>query len=141
MIVTLTLLVGCANAPPKIGDVGVDLVQYDQDLAKCQAYSDGVDVAGHAASTTLRSAAGSAGLGAAFGMAPGFSVGRSAGFSALFGGIVGGITQLTHAAKVKKDALEGCLTRRGYNVLVKTNDHKKFKNNHYNFGPSSRQGE
>ena len=103
-------LSACASRPI-IDTAGVDMQQYQADLAECENIAQQVDVDA--------SIAGSAGLGALIGAAFGLVTGDSsavaygAGWGAVTGGTSGGMAADQQRAMISKN----CLYHRGYTVL------------------------
>jgi outer membrane lipoprotein SlyB len=103
-------LSGCASRPI-IDTAGVDMQQYQVDLAECEKIAQQVDVDA--------SIAGSAGLGALIGAAFGALTGDSsavaygAGWGAVTGGTSGGMAADQQRFMISKN----CLHHRGYTVL------------------------
>ena len=103
-------LSGCATRPI-VDTSGVDMQQYQADLAECEKIAQQVDVDA--------SIAGSAGLGALIGAALGAitgdasSVAYGAGWGAITGGASGGLAADQERSRVSKN----CLHHRGYVVL------------------------
>ena len=104
------MLSGCASRPI-IDTTGVDMQQYQVDLAECEKIAQQVDVDA--------SIAGSAGLGALIGAAFGLVTGDSsavaygAGWGAVSGATSGGMAADQQHAMISKN----CLYHRGYTVL------------------------
>lgn len=104
------ILPGCASRPI-IDTAGVDMQQYQVDLAECEKIAQQVDVDA--------SVAGSAGLGALIGAAFGLLTGDSsavaygAGWGAVTAGTSGGMAADQERAMISKN----CLYNRGYTVL------------------------
>jgi outer membrane lipoprotein SlyB len=107
---TCLMLPGCASRPI-IDTAGVDMQQYQVDLAECEKIAQQVDVEA--------SAVGSAGLGALIGAAFGLLTGDSsavaygAGWGAVTGGTSGGMAADQQRSMISKN----CLYNRGYTVL------------------------
>jgi len=110
-LMLLALLCGCAARGPIIDRQGVDMAQYQRDLADCEAYATEVD--------TGRKVGGGALAGAVVGGAVGAILGdrhtaaRIAGVGAVTGSARGAGT----AATEKRSVVRQCLNGRGYRVL------------------------
>lgn len=103
------ILAACAGTPrPIIDTKGVDMDQYQVDLAECEVYADEVDVAGG----MTRSAALGAVLGAAMGAITG-DLGPAAGLGAISGGAGAGLDE----TRVRHSVVKECVGGRGYRVL------------------------
>jgi outer membrane lipoprotein SlyB len=109
MLVAITLVAGCASSGPVIDPAGVDMQQYETDVAECEAISDQVD---QKAGT---SAVGGAIIGGLIGAVTGNSgsVQRGAGAGAVIGGAKGAGSTSQERDKVVKN----CLRNRGYKIL------------------------
>lgn len=112
------LLAGCARNGTMPGDAGVivdtrdmDLAQYQQDLAECQAFADQVPVAERAATGAVVGAVIGGAIGAVLGDGEGAE--RGAGTGAISGGVRGTASGLSERDQVIKRCLQG----RGYRVL------------------------
>lgn len=115
--IALSVLAACKSVEdltgnnPIIDTKGVNVAQYNQDLAECQVYADEVQVAQKAAAGVVAGAA----VGSVFGAVLGNSntAKRGAGVGAVGGGARGvgeGIREREHVVK-------SCLVGRGYRVL------------------------
>lgn len=102
-------LCGCAGHSPIVDTKGVDMSNYEVDLAECQQYAKQVG--------TGKEAAAGAGIGAALGWAISAVTKEDRGEGAGVGAITGGATGLGRAAASQKNVVSGCLRGRGYNVL------------------------
>jgi hypothetical protein len=101
---------GCSSSTAPIIDTkGVDLAQYQQDLAECEAYKDQVNTGEGVAKGT----AGGAAVGGAIGAIAGGSAARGAGI----GAVSGGAESARIADREKADVVKNCLRGRGYRVL------------------------
>lgn len=110
-IVAISFSAGCAanRSKPVIDPEGVDMSQYQQDLAECEEISKQVD------QKAGSGAAGGAVVGGLIGAIVGDSdqVARSAGVGGVLGGAKGaGATERERSLVVKN-----CLRNRGYTVL------------------------
>ncbi len=109
LIPALLLLSACASHPDPIVDTkGVNMAQYQVDLAECREYSEEVSVAGGAA----KGAAAGAVVGAAAG-AIGGGADRGAGYGAIGGATRSGL----YNQREKEQVVKNCLRGRGYRVL------------------------
>jgi len=103
------LAAGCASySEPIIDTQGVNMSQYEADLADCKAYSQQIEPA----TGMAKGAAAGAATGAAIG-AIGGDVGEGAGVGAVLGASKSGVRAADDADKVVKR----CLRYRGYRVL------------------------
>jgi len=115
-LITVTLI-GCASIEdltannPIIDTLGVNLTQYNHDLADCQQYANEVDIAQKAAV----GAASGAAVGGVFGAVLGNSdtVQRGAGVGAIGGGTRG----IRQGIRERERIIKRCLIGRGYRVL------------------------
>jgi len=103
------LIVGCAGHRPIIDTKGVDMRDYEVDLAECQKYAEQVELG--------QETAVDAGVGAAFGWALSKVTGGDSKKSASLGAITGGSKGLSDAAQSQKQVITTCLRGRGYKVL------------------------
>ena len=106
----ILLVVGCASqSKPIIDTAGVDMAQYDQDVAECE------DVAQQVDSKAGSSAARGGVIGGVIGAIVGDSSTalKSAGVGAVMGGAKGDSATQKERAKVVKN----CLRNRGYQIL------------------------
>jgi hypothetical protein len=104
------LLASCSSSPEPIIDTkGVDMTQYDQDLAECRSYSEQVDTS----SGVAKGAAAGGATGAAVGAIGGGSGTRGAGVGAVLGMAKSG----SRSADEKSRVVKSCLRGRGYKVL------------------------
>ena len=100
----------CSSSPQPIIDTkGVDMTQYEQDLAECEVYADEVRTGEGVAKGT----AGGAVVGGAVGAVGGGSGTRGAGVGAVLGAAGSG----RKAAEEKSRVVKTCLRGRGYKVL------------------------
>ena len=105
----LILAAGCASHPDPIIDTkGVNLAQYEQDLAECREYAENISVTEGAA----KGAAVGAVVGAAVGAISG-DAGRGAGYGGISGGAQSGLSNKREQEAVVKR----CIAGRGYRVL------------------------
>ena len=117
LAMSLTLLTGCKNAEdltgnnPIIDTRGVNLAQYNQDLAECQSYADEVQIAQKAASGAVTGAA----VGGVFGAVVGnhTTAQRGAGIGAVGGGARG----IGEGLQERERVIKRCLLGRAYRVL------------------------
>lgn len=113
----LSLLIACKSVEditgnnPIIDTKGVNVAQYNQDLAECQAYADEVQVAQKATAGVVAGAT----VGAVFGAVLGSSntVRRGAGVGAVGGGTRG----VGEGIRERERVIKSCLVGRGYRVL------------------------
>ena len=103
----LPLLAACASGPI-IDPKGVDMVQYEKDLADCETVAQQV--------ATGEKVGKSAALGAAVGTVIGAIYGN-AGDGAATGAIDGGTAGGVDADREKAQVVRNCLRNRGYKVL------------------------
>lgn len=110
ILLTITFAAGCAGrSKPIIDPEGVDMEQYQNDLAQCEQIAQQVEQKAGAG------AAGGAVVGGLIGAITGDSdrVARSAGVGAVAGGAKGaGAT-----AREKSTVIKNCLRNRGYKIL------------------------
>lgn len=105
------LLVGCARNAPIIDTKGVDIGQYQQDLAECQSYAQQVDTGGKVAGST----AGGAVVGGAIGAVLNGTKGAQKGAGA--GAITGAARGAASGQREQQRVVKNCLRGRGYRVL------------------------
>jgi outer membrane lipoprotein SlyB len=105
----ITLVAGCASSGPVIDPAGIDMQQYEADVAECKEISEQVD---QKAGT---SAVGGVIIGGLIGAVTGNSgsVQRGAGAGAVIGGAKGAGSTSQERDKVVKN----CLRNRGYKIL------------------------
>jgi len=108
LLLTLSLCVACASKKPIIDTSGVDMEQYDRDLADCEQVATQVDTGGAA----VKSAAAGAAVGAALG-----AVWGDIGTSAAAGAVSGGAGGLFSADEETALVIKNCMRNRGYAVL------------------------
>ncbi|MDJ0929035.1 MAG: glycine zipper family protein [Gammaproteobacteria bacterium] len=102
-------LAACYGTPgPIIDTQGVNMAQYEQDLADCEVYRDEVNTAAGVAKGTA--------AGAAVGGATGAITGRP-GEAAGVGAIWGGARSAQLNDREKDRVVKNCLRGRGYRVL------------------------
>ena len=102
-----TLVAGCAgSSKPVIDPAGVDMEQYNIDLAECEQISEQVDQKAGAG------AAGGAVVGGLLG-AIGGNTARGAGA----GAVVGGARGIGSTNKERSRVVKNCLRNRGYQIL------------------------
>ncbi len=107
-------LAGCASQAGRsviIDRQGVDMAQYERDLAECTSYAEEV----RAGEKVAANAAGTAAVGAAVGAVTGGS--ERARRGAGVGGIVGGARGGRAAWYEQQRVVKNCLAGRGYRVL------------------------
>ena len=103
------ILAGCAAHPDPIVDMkGVNVAQYEQDLAECKGYGEKVEVEKGIA----KGAATGAVVGGVVG-AIGGEADRGAGYGAAAGGTRSGIQN----QREKEQVVKRCMRGRGYRVL------------------------
>ena len=103
------LLTACASHPdPIIDQKGVDMAQYEKDLAECKEYAAGVDVA--------EGAAKGGAVGAVVGAAAG-AISGNAGRGAGYGGIAGATRSGLGNKREQEAVVKRCVAGRGYKVL------------------------
>lgn len=116
-IVSILLFTGCATYQPIVDRQSItDQVQYERDLAECQAYAGQVDPGANAAAGAIGGAAVGAVLGAIVGAFFGCP-GETAGFGAALFGASGGMQGAGHTMAVRRDIVRRCMIGRGYTVL------------------------
>ncbi len=106
----ITLAAGCAahSSKPIIDPQGVDMEQYEADVAACEEIATQVD------QKAGEGAVGGAVVGGLIGAIVGDnSVGTSAGVGAVVGGAQGAAT----TEKEKSQVVKNCLRNRGYEIL------------------------
>lgn len=108
LLLALSLCVACASKKPIIDTAGVDMDQYQRDLAACEQVATQVDTAGTAAKSAAAGAAVGAALGAVWG---------DVGSSAAGGAVSGGAGGLFSADEEKARVIKNCMRNRGYAVL------------------------
>lgn len=106
----MTIVLGaCASHPDPIIDTkGVNMAQYEKDLAECRTYADNVSVTEGAAKGAV--------VGAVVGAAIG-AIGGDAGQGAGVGGISGGAQSGIQNKDEKERVVKRCISGRGYRVL------------------------
>ena len=106
-LLTITLAAGCAgSSKPIIDPAGVDMEQYNVDLAECEQISEQVEQKAGAG------AAGGAIVGGLIGAITG-NTARGAGVGAVAGGAKG----VGSTTKEEQRVVKNCLRNRGYQVL------------------------
>jgi len=109
LIIGVTLVAGCAAHPDPIVDMkGVNVAQYEEDLAQCKSYGDEVKVEKGVA----KGAATGAVVGAVVG-AIGGNADRGAGYGGAYGGTKSGVS----SQREKEQVVKRCMRGRGYKVL------------------------
>lgn len=99
----------CAAHPdPIIDEQGVNMAQYQRDLADCKHYADNISV--------TKGAAKGAAVGAVVGAAAG-AIGGNAGQGAGYGGLSGGTRSGIQNKNTKEQVVKRCISGRGYRVL------------------------
>lgn len=111
LLVCIMTLSACARDRVIVDTKGVNMANYEQDLAKCDAYAAQVSTGGKAVK--------SAGFGAAIGAAFGAIFGNSSdvGRGAAAGGVLGGAKGTVRGEREKDRVVRNCLRGRGYRVL------------------------
>lgn len=100
----------CSSHPEPIVDTkGVDMTQYEADLAECRSYAEQIDPA----TGVAKGAAGGAATGGAIGAISGGELAKGAGIGAVLGVAKSGV----RAADDKEGVVKTCLRGRGYKVL------------------------
>ena len=107
-LLVLSLCSACASKKPIIDTAGVDMDQYERDLADCEQVSTQVDTGGTAAKSAAAGAAVGAALGAVWG---------DVGTSAAAGAVSGGAGGLFSADEEQARVIKNCMRNRGYAVL------------------------
>lgn len=107
-LLALSLCAACASKKPIIDTAGVDMDQYERDLADCEQVATQVDTGGAAAKSAAAGAAVGAALGAIWG---------DVGSSAAAGAVSGGAGGLFSADEEKAQVVKNCMRNRGYAVL------------------------
>ncbi|MDP1931613.1 MAG: glycine zipper family protein [Gammaproteobacteria bacterium] len=109
----LLVLTACAGTDrrPIVDMQGVNVTQYNQDLAECQAYADEVEAGRQVAQGAVAGAVVGAAVGAVVGNSD--TVQRAAGAGAVGGGARGA----ANAAAERRQVISNCLRGRGYRVL------------------------
>ena len=100
---------GCAGYRPIVDSQGMDMSNYETDLAQCQQYAEQVNIG--------QDAAVGAGVGAALGLALSAISGGDKSVATGVGAVSGGATGLGSAANSQKNVITRCLLGRGYKVL------------------------
>lgn len=108
---TLPLLLTACASQPIVDTKGVNMIQYQQDLAECETYAQQVQVAGKAATGAVAGAVVGAVVGAAVGNSG--TAGRAAGAGAAVGASKG----TGRGLHEKQRVVHNCLRNRGYSVL------------------------
>ena len=109
-LLCITVVAGCANSSkPIIDPAGIDIEQYDIDLAECEQISEQVE------QKTGEGAIGGAVIGGLIGVITGNSAGAVKG--AGVGAVVGGAKGTGTTSKEKERVVKNCLRNRGYQVL------------------------
>lgn len=113
----LSILTACKSVEdltgnnPIIDTRGVNVTQYNQDLAECRAYADEVQVAQKAAAGVVAGAA----VGGVFGAVLGNS--NTATRGAGVGAVGGGARGVGEGIREREHVIKSCLIGRGYRVL------------------------
>lgn len=109
VVIGVALVAGCAAHPDPIVDMqGVNVAQYEEDLAQCKSLGDQVKVEQGVA----KGAATGAVIGAAVG-----AIGGGADRGAGYGGIYGGTKSGVRSQREKEQVVKRCMSGRGYRVL------------------------
>ena len=101
--------VGCAGSKPIIDSAGIDMEQYEIDLAECEQISEQVE------QKAGESAAGGAIVGGLIGAITGDITGVVKG--AGVGAVVGGAKGTSDTTTEKERVVKNCLRNRGYEIL------------------------
>ena len=110
LILTLSVyLSSCADYRPIVDTQGMDMSNYETDLAQCQQYAEQI--------STGKDAATGAGIGATVGWALSAVSGGDNKVGASAGAVAGGASGLGKSASSQKDIIKRCLHGRGYKVL------------------------
>ena len=96
-----------------IDNRGVNMAQYEDDLAQCEVFAEQVPVGEKAA----RGAASGAAVGGAIGAVNNGHHGNGAGEGAAIGAISGGAKGVNEGQRQKVQVVKRCLRGRGYKVL------------------------
>jgi len=100
---------GCAaNTGPIIDTKGVNMAQYEEDLAQCSVYQDQVSLP----AGMVKGAAAGGATGAATGIFTG-GIGRAAGV----GAVLGSAQSARENERIRQRVVNNCLRGRGYRVL------------------------
>lgn len=116
-LMAATLLASCASVEdltgnnPIIDEQGVNLAQYDTDLAQCQVYADQVAIAQKAGAGVVSGAV----VGGVFGAVVGNS--NTAAKGAGIGAVGGGARGVGEGLRERERVIKRCLIGRGYRVL------------------------
>jgi outer membrane lipoprotein SlyB len=109
LFIGVALAAGCAAHPDPIVDMkGVNVAQYEEDLAQCKSYGDEVKVE----QGILKGAATGAVVGGVVGAIDG-NTGRGAGYGSVAGGTKSGVRN----QREKEQVVKRCMRGRGYQVL------------------------
>tara|TARA_R110000823_G_scaffold119998_11_gene244425 strand:- start:11268 stop:11627 length:360 start_codon:yes stop_codon:yes gene_type:complete len=112
LCLSLGLLAGCTTTNEIIIDEkGVDMSRYQQDLAECQQYAEGVKAGEKGARGAASGALIGGAVGAIFGGADGAARGAGA------GAVTGGASGVSEGERDKVSVVKRCLRGRGYSVL------------------------
>ena len=102
-------LSACTGHSPIVDTQGMDMSNYEQDLAECQEYAKQVEMG--------KDTAIGAGAGAALGWAISAIGGGDKSASAGIGAVTGGAAGLGKSASEQKNVISRCLQGRGYKIL------------------------
>ena len=109
LLLGAALLGACAAHPDPIVDMqGVNVAQYEEDLAQCKAYGDEVKIE----QGVLKGAAAGAVVGGVVG-----AIGGGADRGAGYGGVAGGTKSGVKNQREKEQVVKRCMRGRGYRVL------------------------
>lgn len=112
LCLSLGLLVACtATREIIIDEKGVDMSRYQQDLAECEQYAEGVQTGEKGARGAASGAVIGGAVGAIFGGADGAARGAGA------GAVTGGARGVSEGESDKVNVVKRCLRGRGYKVL------------------------
>ena len=100
---------GCSGHSPIVDTKGVDMSNYENDLAECQQYAEQVSAG--------KDVAIGAGAGAALGWAITAIGGGDKSAATGIGAVTGGAAGLGKSAQEQKNVISRCLQGRGYRIL------------------------
>jgi hypothetical protein len=105
----IVVAAGCAGSKPIIDSAGIDMEQYNTDLAECEQISEQVE------QKAVKGAAGGAIVGGLIGAITGSSTRAVTG--AGVGAVIGGAKGTGATSKEKERVVKNCLRNRGYEIL------------------------
>ena len=108
-LLAIALATGCASSGPIIDPAGIDMQQYEVDVAECEQISEQVE------QKAGKSAAAGAVIGGVIGAITGNS--RSVQKSAGVGAVIGGAKGAGSTSQEKEKVVKNCLRNRGYKIL------------------------